>query len=270
LLQYNSDLCTENINRAFPYINIKMGKNDMSKAKMKKLERKAMEIKMNKGVAIVKLANDQEDPLTVLPTPFSVYNKNGLDLKLETTRAPELDEKFHDWAYKCIETTMKPLYDAAYKDHPDYEEEFGWKTKEKKKELKEDQAWYLIARTEEGTAVAFVHFRFDMDYDDEVLYCYEVQVEKAYRRKGLGRFMMKLLEMLAIKNDMLKIMVTIFKKDLPEVAFFRESLKFEMDETSFVDTVHEQFEYEILSRYNLIKKKKVDAEEAAKENTPAN
>merc|ERR1712106_1025775 len=131
-------------------------------------------------------------------------------------------------------------------------------TKEKKKELKEDQAWYLIARTEEGTAVAFVHFRFDMDYDDEVLYCYEVQVEKAYRRKGLGRFMMKLLEMLAIKND------------LPEVAFFRESLKFEMDETSFVDTVHEQFEYEILSRYNLIKKKKVDAEEAAKENTPAN
>merc|ERR1711892_452070 len=149
--EYNSDLCTENINRAFPYINIKMGKNDMSKAKMKKLERKAMEIKMNKGVAIVKLANDQEDPLTVLPTPFSVYNKNGLDLKLETTRAPELDEKFHDWAYKCIETTMKPLYDAAYKDHPDYEEEFGWKTKEKKKEpgtllqgQKKAQQWPLF------------------------------------------------------------------------------------------------------------------------------
>ena len=30
-----------------------------------------------------------------------------------------------------------------------------------------------------------------MDYDDEVLYCYEIQVEKKYRRNGLGKFMMK-------------------------------------------------------------------------------
>ncbi len=29
--------------------------------------------------------------------------------------------------------------------------------------------------------------RFDMDYDDEVLYVYEIQVEKGFRRKGLGR-----------------------------------------------------------------------------------
>jgi len=246
-----------------------MGKNDMSKAKQKKLERKAMEARMNKGVANVKLANSQEDPLSVLPSPFSVYNKNGLDLKLETIRAPEVDQKTHDWAYKLIETTMKPLYDAAYNDDPVAKEEFGWKTKEKKNELKEDLAWFLIARTTEGTPVAFSHFRFDMDYDDEVLYCYEIQVEKAFRRKGLGRFMMKLLEMLAIKADMLKIMVTIFKKDLPEVEFFKKALKFERDETSFVDTVHEQFEYEILSRFNLIKKKKIEEEEGSKENQPA-
>lgn len=246
-----------------------MGKQD-SKAKQKKAERKAMEAKMNKGVAIVKEANSVEDPLALLPTPFSVFNKNGLDLKLETTRAPDLDEKFHDWAFNLVETTMKPLYDAAYNDDPDYKAEFGWKTKEKRKEMKEDLAWYLVARTEDGTPVAFSHFRYDMDYDDEVLYCYEIQVEKAFRRKGLGRFMMKLLEMLMLKADMLKIMVTIFKKDPPEVAFFRNALKFETDETSFVDTVHEQFEYEILSRFNHIKKKKLEEEEESKENTPVN
>merc|ERR1711937_752410 len=161
---------------------------------------------------------------------------------------------------------MKPLYDAAYNDDPVAKEEFGWKTKEKKNELKEDLAWFLIARTTEGTPVAFSHFRFDMDYDDEVLYCYEIQVEKAFRRKGLGKFMMKVLEMLMIKADMLKLMCTIFKKDKPEVEFFKKALKFEMDETSFVDTVHEQFEYEIISRFNQIKKRKMEEEKSQEEN----
>jgi len=243
-----------------------MGKKDNSKAKEKKAERKAYERKMNVGVANVKLANEVEDPLGNLPKPFSVYNKNGLDLTLETVRAPDLEEKDLAWAFDLVKTTMKPMYDDAYKNDPEMDEEFGWKEKEKQTEMREDLAWYLIARTKEGTAVAFSHFRFDMDYDDEVLYCYELQVEQAFKRKGLGRFMMKVLEMLTIKADMLKLMVTIFKKDKPMVGFFRGALKFEMDETSFVDTVHEQFEYEILCRHNQIKKRRMEEEEAAEGN----
>lgn len=243
-----------------------MGKKDNSKAKERKAERKAMEKKMNAGVANVKLANSVEDPLGNLPKPFSVFNKNGLDLTLETVRAPDLDEKTLSWAFETVKTVMKPLYDEAYKNDPDYEAEFGWKEKEKKTEMREDLAWYLLARTQEGTPVAFSHFRFDMDYDDEVLYCYELQVEKAYRRKGLGKFMMKVLEMLMIKADMLKLMCTIFKKDKPEVEFFKKALKFEQDETSFVDTVHEQFEYEIISRFNQIKKRKMEEEKSNEEN----
>ena len=67
-----------------------MGKKDCGKAKEKKAERKAYERKMNVGVANVKLANEVEDPLGNLPKPFSVFNKNGLDLTLETVRAPEM------------------------------------------------------------------------------------------------------------------------------------------------------------------------------------
>ena len=33
--------------------------------------------------------------------------------------------------------------------------------------------------------------RYDMDHDDDVLYCYEIQLEESVRRKGLGKFMMK-------------------------------------------------------------------------------
>ena len=70
-----------------------MGKKDNSKAKERKAERRAMEARMNKGVANVKLANEVEDPLALLPKPFSVYNKNGLELQLETMRGPELAEE---------------------------------------------------------------------------------------------------------------------------------------------------------------------------------
>ena len=87
--------------------------------------------------------------------------------------------------------------------------------------------------------------------------------------------------MLCLKADMLKLMATIFKKDVPQAEFFKKALKFEIDETSFVDTVNEQFEYEILcryvgnleknsstppqlSRFNQIKKKKMEEEDGGK------
>ena len=73
--------------------SFRMGKKDNSKAKEKKAERRAMEARMNRGVANVKAANSVEDPLALLPKPFSVFNKNGLDLTLETVRAPELPEE---------------------------------------------------------------------------------------------------------------------------------------------------------------------------------
>ena len=36
--------------------------------------------------------------------------------------------------------------------------------------MKEESAWYLIAEDGEGKPVACVHFRFDIDCDDAVLY----------------------------------------------------------------------------------------------------
>lgn len=243
-----------------------MGKKDNTKAKEKKAEKKAAEKKAyekkNEGVANVKLANSVEDPLANLPKPFSVYNKNGLNITLETVRAPDMEEKDLVWAFDTAKTNMKPLYDEACKDNPVMDLEFGWKEQEKATQMRDDLAWYLIARTEEGTAVAFSNFRFIIDHDDEVLYCYELQVEQAFRRKGLGRFMMQVLQMLMIKADMLKLTCTIFKKDKPMVEFFRNALKFEMDEISFTDAVPDQ--YLILCRYNQIKKRKM--EEANQEN----
>jgi GNAT superfamily N-acetyltransferase len=238
-----------------------MGKN--VRHKEKKAEKKAMDKKMAAGNANVKLANSKEDPLSELP-PFKEYNKNGLSLKLETIRGPEMDEKTMEWAFRLLETNMKPLYDKCYSGK---DPEFCWNESRKRDEMTDARAWYLLARTEEGTPVAFSHFRYDMDFDDDVVYCYEIEVEKGYRRKGLGRFMMKALELLMIKADMIKLMVTIFKNDTPEVQFFKHCLKFETDETSPIDDAYDEaYEYEILSRFNLKKLREIED----KENTAKN
>ena len=66
----------------------------------------------------------------------------------------------------------------------------------------DDRAWYLMARSvateDAGKLLGFSHFRFDMDYDDEVLYVYEIQLEDSVKRKGLGKFMMQ------VCNELLK------------------------------------------------------------------
>lgn len=47
---------------------------------------------------------------------------------------------------------------------------WGWDGDKKREEMTEDVAWYLIAKDPEGKHLGFSHFRFDMDYGDEVLY----------------------------------------------------------------------------------------------------
>ena len=53
-----------------------------------------------------------------------------------------------------------------------------------------------------------------------------------------------------MKNDLLKIMLTVFKHNDIASSFFKDVLKYEIDETCPYDTVYEQFDYEILSRYH--------------------
>ena len=125
-------------------------------------------------------------------------------------------------------------------------------------------AWYLLAHDAEGKCVGFSHFRYDMDYDDEVLYVYEIQIDPSYQRKGIGRFMMFALEMLAFKADMRKIMLTVFKHNPEADKFFKNTMKYEIDETCPIDDVVEQYDYEILSKFNKRKLAR-EAAEAPKE-----
>merc|ERR1711936_1234598 len=230
------------------------GRKSNSKAKERKLERKAMELKMNSGWTNVNKANALENPLVALPS-FQVYNRDDVNLLIEAKRVTELESETKDWIVNLMQRNMKEMYVKS---------EWGWNEANKKAELMEGAAWYLLAReAETNKPVAFSHFRFDMDHDDDVLYCYEIQLEESVRRKGLGKFMMKVLELMMMKADLLKIMLTVFKHNDVASKFFKEVLKYDIDETCPYDTVYEQFDYEILSRFNMKEKKKREVLEAA-------
>ncbi|XP_014786549.1 N-alpha-acetyltransferase 40 isoform X3 [Octopus bimaculoides] len=137
--------------------------------------------------------------------------------------------------------------------------DWGWSDREKKTEMTEDKAWYLIARDlDSKKPVACVHFRFDLECDDEVLYCYEIQIMPEARRKGLGKFLMQILELLAHKTDMKKVMLTIFKHNPVGRDFFVNKLKYSVDEISpQTPLFEEEYCYEILSKIMPEKKPSV-------------
>nr|XP_054096973.1 N-alpha-acetyltransferase 40 isoform X3 [Callithrix jacchus] len=136
-------------------------------------------------------------------------------------------------------------------DRNGYEQsEWGWKDREKREEMTDDRAWYLIAWENSSVPVAFSHFRFDVECGDEVLYCYEVQLESKVRRKGLGKFLIQILQLMANSTQMKKVMLTVFKHNHGAYQFFREALQFEIDDSSpsMSGCCGEDCSYEILSR----------------------
>ncbi|XP_042295072.1 N-alpha-acetyltransferase 40 isoform X4 [Sceloporus undulatus] len=128
--------------------------------------------------------------------------------------------------------------------------EWGWKDREKRDEMADDRAWYLIALEDGSLPVAFSHFRFDVECGDEVLYCYEVQLESNVRRKGLGKFLIQILQLVANGTQMKKVMLTVFKHNHGAYQFFKEALQFEIDDTSpsMSGCCGDDCSYEILSR----------------------
>ncbi|XP_015128477.1 N-alpha-acetyltransferase 40 isoform X3 [Gallus gallus] len=185
-----------------------------SKAKEKKQKRLEERAAMAAVCAKVEAANKLEDPLEAFPV-FKKYDRNGLNVSIECKRVASLERATVDWAFELTKTNMQTLYEQS---------EWGWKDREKRDELTDERAWFLIAREPSARPVAFSHFRFDVECGDEVLYCYEVQLESQVRRRGLGKFLLQILQLVANSTQMKKVMLTVFKHNHGAYQFFREAL----------------------------------------------
>lgn len=210
----------------------------LAKGKRKRLQRKEEQHRLLQAKAAVTEANNLEDPLAPFPV-FRNYKNNGIEAELYIKRSTSLDDSTIQWAFNLTKTNLKLKYEQS---------SWGWSDEKKMEELSDEKAWYLITKSVDGNLLGFSHFRFDIDEGLEVLYCYELQLEPAVHRKGLGKFMMQILELIAFKNNMRKVVLTILKNN-PCSVFFKV-MNYELDESSPQDDEEETYPFEILSKVN--------------------
>uniref|UniRef100_A0A1A9VYD0 N-alpha-acetyltransferase 40 n=1 Tax=Glossina austeni TaxID=7395 RepID=A0A1A9VYD0_GLOAU len=148
----------------------------------------------------------------------------------------DLDAKILKWAFKLAELNVAPFYRRL---------SVGWKPKVKQSDLNKSWARYLVALDSNNIPVGYAMFRFDMDYGQGVLYCYELQLDPSVQRQGLGKFMMSTLEKCASFWNMEKVILTVLINNDGARTFFR-AIGYTLDHTT--PDVLERADYEILSK----------------------
>lgn len=123
--------------------------------------------------------------------------------------------------------------------------------KKKLRELIHPDARYLLLKHGERV-IAFLHFRFEVVNKRCVVYCYEIQVEADMVGLGIGKRLMVLLEILARKFAMDKVMLTVLDQN-PGAKHFYLKMGYSVDEDDYCSDEEEDEEergdsYEILSK----------------------
>ncbi|KAK4572909.1 hypothetical protein RGQ29_031056 [Quercus rubra] len=77
-----------------------------------------------------------------------------------------------------------------------------------------------------GSMVGFVQYRFTLEEEIPVLYVYELQLEPHVQAKGLGKFLMQLIELIARKNRMGAVVLTVQKANLLAMDFYLNKLRY--------------------------------------------
>ncbi|XP_018050009.1 PREDICTED: N-alpha-acetyltransferase 40 isoform X1 [Atta colombica] len=186
---------------------------------------------------LINKANALTNPLETLHKFHEYITKDNKMIKLACVKAKDATSDCLSWILDIMERNMKKMYEQS---------SWGWNATEKQTELTEEMAWYLVASCDDKF-LGFSHFRFDIDNGDVVLYCYELQLEPSTRRKGLGRFMMSTLESMAYHNQMMKVVLTVFKHNSSAIQFFY-ALGYKLD-NSYPPV--SDLDYIILSKQNL-------------------
>jgi N-alpha-acetyltransferase 40 len=124
----------------------------------------------------------------------------------------------------------------------------GWHPREKKKEMRDEQMWYLLVQSpsptvgqlqvEEPPVAGFLSFMITYDdppfQDNLVVYIYEIHLDKELRGSGLGTELMNMVKNITKYVGISKMMLTVFTKNTKARGFY-EKLGFEKDQCSPLD-----------------------------------
>ncbi|KAK2979487.1 hypothetical protein RJ640_005402 [Escallonia rubra] len=186
--------------------------NKTSSSREKTVKRREILEKKKSVDQIIKSASaPSKDHLSSFP-PFRHYNKNGLCLYLAQGRGDKLSSRLKRYVKGVLKANMEGPYGS------------DWPAEEKVKhrEMVAREAYYIfVHEAPKGNAnqmsefveisnsahcvddrdpiVGFVQYRFTIEEEIPVLYVYELQLEPCVQRKGLGEFLMQLIELIAHK-----------------------------------------------------------------------
>ncbi|OQS02338.1 N-acetyltransferase [Thraustotheca clavata] len=171
--------------------------------------------------------------------PFSTYDTNDGVYQVRSLRAANLTENEKTQIVELFCANMQSFYEQS---------SWGFDLEAKRTELFEEKARYFIVNSVPGMVDAFMHFRFFEDDGAEVAYVYELQVGPNLQRKGVGKRLMQMLELISTKYKLKWIVLTVFKANESAMQFYTKKMGFEIDDTSPSQHDNTEESYEILSK----------------------
>ncbi|KFY45515.1 hypothetical protein V495_02938 [Pseudogymnoascus sp. VKM F-4514 (FW-929)] len=153
---------------------------------------------------------------------YTIELKNSSDLSRDELTA----------CFLLVEESSKGDYSASKE---------GWKPAAKRREMRLLELKYLLVRStgprdgeeekKAGDIETFVSFMPTIEDEQEVLYVYEIHLAPTLRRSGLGRQLMMLVEGVARKIGVEKVMLSCFTRNAIAKGFY-EGIGYEKDEYS--------------------------------------
>ena len=139
------------------------------------------------------------------------------DYQITFKTSADLTKAEFDQCFNLIESTSRLDYEAS--------KTFGWHPKRKKREMKEDEMRYLLVRSAPGTQDVLGFLSFMLTHDSTpvvpVLYIYEIHLSQALRGMGLGAYLMLLVQSIAARVEVAKVMLTCFLSNRHARDFYR-------------------------------------------------
>jgi ribosomal protein S18 acetylase RimI-like enzyme len=168
--------------------------------------------------AVLDAANANADHMSILPAFGSFKSaadadgRVAVDVKITFAHGAQLDAGVVDECFAMLKRNMEQHYVTSYGE---------WSDKLKRAELNHADARYLLVRdAATGALVGFCHVRFEWEEHDVVLYVMEIQLEDSVRRRGLGKRLMQTLELIARKNALDAVALTVLGSDTDARRFY--------------------------------------------------
>ncbi|XP_059668613.1 uncharacterized protein LOC132313715 [Cornus florida] len=212
----------------------------------KKMKRKEILEKKKAIDEIIKAASSSHRDHLDSFQPFRHYNRNGLSVYLESGRGDKLSSPLKQHIQNLLKVNMEEMYGSEWRKEE----------KVKRREMVAPEARYIFVHEapnenanhistmvekemsfsnsidNRGPIVGFVQFRFTIEEEIPVLYVYELQLEPHVQGKGLGKFLMQLIELIARKNRMGAVVLTVQKANLLALTFYMSKLGYSISSIS--------------------------------------